>query len=124
MDRTPCVYMLASGFHGTLYAGVTSKPLQRIYQHREEMLGGFTAEYGVKRLVWFEVRRALDVQPGIFGKLRRKRRQHAAPEVRVERRIDEGDVKPRARLRVQPGERVGGDDLDHVAAFQPFGYRA
>jgi len=54
MDRLPCVYIMASGFHGTLYTGVTSNLLQRIYQHREESFGGFTAEYGVKRLVWFE----------------------------------------------------------------------
>jgi putative endonuclease len=54
MERDPAVYILASGFHGTLYIGVTSNLLQRIYQHREGTFGGFTADYGVKRLVWFE----------------------------------------------------------------------
>jgi putative endonuclease len=49
------VYIFASGFHGTIYTGVTSNLLQRIYQHREGTLGGFTAEYGCKRLVWFEM---------------------------------------------------------------------
>ena len=55
MERIPCVYILASGFHGTLYTGVTSELLNRIWQHREEVAGGFTAQYQVKRLVWFEV---------------------------------------------------------------------
>ena len=55
MNRIPCVYLLASGFHGTLYTGVTSNLLGRVWQHREEITGGFTKRYGVKRLVWFEV---------------------------------------------------------------------
>ncbi|MFN3390018.1 MAG: GIY-YIG nuclease family protein [Allosphingosinicella sp.] len=49
------MYIVASGFHGTIYTGVTSNLLQRVYQHREATLGGFTAEYGCKRLVWFEM---------------------------------------------------------------------
>jgi putative endonuclease len=55
MERVPCVYLLASGFHGTLYTGVTSDLVGRTWQHREEVTKGFTARYGVKRLVWFEV---------------------------------------------------------------------
>ncbi len=51
MEREPAVYILASGFHGTIYTGVTSNLLQRIHRHRNGTLGGFTAEYGVKRLV-------------------------------------------------------------------------
>ena len=47
--------MMAAGQHGTLYFGVTSDLLNRVAQHREGMLGGFTARYGVKRLVWFEL---------------------------------------------------------------------
>jgi putative endonuclease len=55
LDRTPTVYIIASGFHGTIYTGVTSNLLQRIAQHRAGSFGGFTAEHGCKRLVWFEV---------------------------------------------------------------------
>ena len=55
MERDPAVYIMASGFHGTLYTGVTSNLLQRVAQHREGTFGGFTAEYGCKRLVWFEM---------------------------------------------------------------------
>jgi putative endonuclease len=55
MERDPCVYIVASAFHGTIYAGVTSNLLQRIVQHRAGTLGGFTRQYGCKRLVWFEM---------------------------------------------------------------------
>src|SRR4051794_37679919 len=55
MERIPCVYLLASAFHGTMYTGVTSSLLGRVWQHREEVTGGFTKRYQVKRLVWFEV---------------------------------------------------------------------
>jgi putative endonuclease len=48
------VYILASARHGTLYAGVTSHLVQRIYQHREGLAPGFTRDHGVKMLVWFE----------------------------------------------------------------------
>ena len=55
-DRQPCVYILASQPRGTLYIGVTSDLTARLWQHREEALPGFTSRYGVKRLVWFEMR--------------------------------------------------------------------
>jgi putative endonuclease len=48
------VYILASGRHGTLYVGVTSDLIQRVYQHREGLADGFTKQYGVKTLVWFD----------------------------------------------------------------------
>ena len=54
-ERQPCVYMLASGFNGTLYVGVTSNLTARIVQHREGVHDGFTKQYGVNRLVWFEL---------------------------------------------------------------------
>ena len=60
MERTPCVYLLASTFHGTLYTGVTSNLYARIYQHREQIIKGFTTRYGIKRLVWFEVHERMD----------------------------------------------------------------
>jgi len=48
------VYLLASKPNGTLYVGVTSDLVTRVWQHREGILSGFTREYGVKLLVWFE----------------------------------------------------------------------
>ncbi len=53
-ERGPCVYILASRRNGTLYTGVTSDMPQRIFAHRSGSVAGFTREYGVKLLVWFE----------------------------------------------------------------------
>ena len=54
MDRSFCVYILASQRNGTLYVGVTSNLVQRVWQHKERCVPGFTMDYGVKALVWFE----------------------------------------------------------------------
>ena len=48
------VYMMASRIGGTLYIGVTSRLVQRVYEHRVGMVPGFTKTYGVKMLVWYE----------------------------------------------------------------------
>ena len=55
MPKQPAVYMLASKYNGTLYIGVTSNLPQRIYQHREELVEGFSKKYGIKMLVYFEM---------------------------------------------------------------------
>jgi putative endonuclease len=48
------VYLTASKPNGTLYLGVTRDLVRRTYQHRTKANNGFTARYGVNRLVWFE----------------------------------------------------------------------
>jgi putative endonuclease len=48
------VYMMANHRHGTIYIGVTSKLPSRIAQHRAGRIEGFTKNYDVKRLVWYE----------------------------------------------------------------------
>jgi putative endonuclease len=48
------VYMLASRRHGTLYIGMTDDLVRRVWQHREGVIAGFTKQYGVKVLVWYE----------------------------------------------------------------------
>jgi putative endonuclease len=52
-DDVP-VYILASGKHGTLYIGVTSDLVRRVYQHKTKITKGFTSRYRVDRMVWFE----------------------------------------------------------------------
>ena len=49
------VYIPASRKHGTLYIGMTSNLLGRVWQHKEGVIGGFTKKYGVNRLVYYEV---------------------------------------------------------------------
>jgi len=53
-EKQPAVYMMANKRNGTLYTGVTSDLIQRVYQHRESILPGFTSRYGCKLLVWYE----------------------------------------------------------------------
>lgn len=54
MHRGGFVYMMASKRNGTLYLGVTSDLMRRVSQHRAGEIEGFTKDYGVKMLVWFE----------------------------------------------------------------------
>jgi predicted GIY-YIG superfamily endonuclease len=49
------VYLLASKPHGTLYAGVTTDLAKRVWEHKIKAVPGFTAQYNVDRLVWFEM---------------------------------------------------------------------
>ena len=54
-ERNPCVYLLSNRHYGAIYIGVTSNLLQRLAQHREGVLPGFTRRYKVHRLVHFEM---------------------------------------------------------------------
>ena len=58
--KIPCVYILASRPNGTLYIGVTSDLIQRIWQHKSNLVKGFTERYGVHRLVWYEVHDSME----------------------------------------------------------------
>jgi putative endonuclease len=60
MNKKPCVYILASQRNGTLYIGVTSDLIKRIYQHREGIIEGFTKRYNVHILVWYEVHESME----------------------------------------------------------------
>ena len=52
--KQPCVYLLASKRNGTLYVGVTSNLIQRAWQHKNNLVEGFTKRYGIHMLVWYE----------------------------------------------------------------------
>ena len=54
MDRQPAVYILASKRNGTLYAGVTSDLRKRVWEHKNDLVEGFTKRYHVHLLVWYE----------------------------------------------------------------------
>ena len=53
--KQPCVYMLASKKNGTLYIGVTSNLIKRVWEHRNNVVTGFTQKYHVHNLVWYEL---------------------------------------------------------------------
>ncbi|MEH6509555.1 GIY-YIG nuclease family protein [Halopseudomonas aestusnigri] len=54
MTKQPCVYILASQRNGTLYIGVTSNLLKRVWEHRNGVVSGFTQRYRIHQLVYFE----------------------------------------------------------------------
>ena len=53
--KQPCVYILTNKRNGTLYVGVTSNLIQRIWQHKEALVKGFTENHDIKILVWYEL---------------------------------------------------------------------
>ena len=55
-----CVYLLASRRNGTLYLGVTNDLARRVGEHKSHRIRGFTAKYGVDRLVWYETYDRID----------------------------------------------------------------
>ena len=54
MDKDYYVYVLASQRNGTLYVGVTSNLIKRIWEHKNKAIEGFTQKYNVDKLVYFE----------------------------------------------------------------------
>jgi len=60
MDKRGFVYIMASRRNGTLYIGVTSDLPKRIWEHRNDVVPGFTRKYGCHLLVWFEAHDSLE----------------------------------------------------------------
>ncbi len=58
--KAPYVYILANKPNGTLYIGVTSNLVQRVWRHKHDVVEGFTKHYGVRRLVWYEARPTME----------------------------------------------------------------
>ena len=54
------VYLLASKPYGTLYAGVTSDLVKRVFEHKSKSVPGFAARYGIDTLVWFEAHDSIE----------------------------------------------------------------
>jgi putative endonuclease len=52
--KQPMFYIMASQKNGTLYTGVTSNLIKRVYEHRNNLIDGFTKKYGCKLLVFYE----------------------------------------------------------------------
>jgi putative endonuclease len=60
MPKNPCVYILASKRNGTLYVGVTSDLVKRAWQHKSDLVHGFTQEHAVHNLVWYETHETME----------------------------------------------------------------
>jgi putative endonuclease len=60
MIKQPAVYILASKRNGTFYVGVTSDLVKRVWEHKSNLVSGFTKRYMVHRLEWYEVHDTMD----------------------------------------------------------------
>ena len=60
MEKQPAVYIIASKRNGTLYIGVTSNLVKRIWEHKNDRVKGFSQKYQVHILVYFELHEAMD----------------------------------------------------------------
>jgi len=58
--KQPSVYILASKKNGTLYIGVTSNLVKRVWEHKNDLVAGFTKRYKVHNLVWYELHDNMD----------------------------------------------------------------
>ena len=65
------IYIMASKRNGTIYIGVTSDLIGRVWQHRNGMVAGFTKKHGCKLLVWFEAHG--DIQDARLRELQMKK---------------------------------------------------
>ena len=74
MAIEPAVYILASERHGTLYTGVTSDLIQRVWQHKNDVAPGFSERYQVHSLVYFEYHEDMDTAILREKKLKKWRR--------------------------------------------------
>ena len=63
----PCVYIMTNKRNGTLYIGATSNLVKRVWEHKNDVVEGFTKRYGLHRLVWYEVH---DTMPSAGGRER------------------------------------------------------
>jgi len=72
--KQPCVYILASKKKGTLYIGVTSNLIQRVWEHKNNVVKGFTKKYQVHDLVWYELHDNMDFAITREKKLKKWRR--------------------------------------------------
>ncbi|MDO8570234.1 MAG: GIY-YIG nuclease family protein [Candidatus Daviesbacteria bacterium] len=71
------VYIATNKINNVLYTGVTNNLVRRIYEHREKLVPGFTSQYNISKLVWFEVyediKEAINREKQIKGGSRKKK---------------------------------------------------
>ncbi|MCB9962031.1 MAG: GIY-YIG nuclease family protein [Hyphomonas sp.] len=75
-DRIIAVYIMANRRNGTLYAGVTSDLIRRVWEHHEGVVPGFTQKHGCKTLVWYETHDEISAAIAREKSLKSYRRQN------------------------------------------------
>ena len=78
--KHPCVYILASAPDGVLYIGVTSNIVQRMCQHDQSLIEGFTKKYSIKQLVYYE---SLETMPAAIQREKHLKKWNRAWKVRL-----------------------------------------
>lgn len=81
------VYMLASKMNGTLYIGSTDNLNKRIWDHKNDVMKGFTSRYGVKTLVWYE---AHETRASAFQRERQMKKWERAWKIRLIEEMNPG----------------------------------
>jgi predicted GIY-YIG superfamily endonuclease len=75
--KEPAIYIMANKFNGTIYTGVTSDLIKRVYEHKNSLVQGFTQKYGCKLLVYYEycddMMAAIEREKQIKGGSRKKK---------------------------------------------------
>ena len=74
MIKHPAVYILASKRNGTLYIGVTSDLVKRVWEHKNSLVEGFSKRYGVHQLVWYELHGTMESAIGREKRLKQWKR--------------------------------------------------
>ncbi|MET3666816.1 GIY-YIG nuclease family protein [Caulobacter sp. 1776] len=87
MDQMFAVYILASRPYGTLYCGHTDDLPRRVWEHKEKVHKGFTAKYGVNRLVWYEMG---DTREGAFARERQVKKWNRAWKIELIEALNPG----------------------------------
>lgn len=85
--KVPCVYILASRFHGTLYIGVTSDLNARMARHTQGVIDGFTKRYGVKMLVYYEM---FETMPAAIAREKQLKRWNRVWKIRLIEQMNPG----------------------------------
>ena len=100
-EKHPAVYMMANRYRGTIYVGVTSALWSRVWDHKNGTTPGFTTQYGVTTLVWYEHRQTME------------------SAIRREKQIKEWQRSWKIRLieEMNPGWRDLHDEIDVLATL-------
>jgi putative endonuclease len=74
VSKQPAVYILATKRNGTIYVGVTSDLIKRVWEHKNDTVEGFTKRYGVHHLVWYELHESMSSAIGREKRLKEWKR--------------------------------------------------